>query len=509
LYETGEVGFTQQELNELRDTLLREGVSAEILRPLEQLASHPHGATLGQLLALMQAGTLFTSSLNPEETLRLRSFADGFDASGELGRNMQALLENGRPAEAWKLLKDALSGLNGEAFTLRADDAAALGKAFGLSAGGMEKILAQFGASDELVLTPELFGTLMVPLEDELQSREGQNGKLGTALAAHLQPLIEKARRRAESELQAAHGSDRASRHSEILIRDKVMSRFNESMAKAEGGEETRGDSNGGKKPGMETLEGSIRDDAASGETNARDAKEFSRGGNAGDARGVRDGGDGAGRERNRKGSALLESVFSRIEARGTHPGSGAGTANGAFAFTPPEGTPAGATPQPSNQAGSLRSHPALQQIEHGFLSRNGDGSQRLALQLDPAELGAVTLILTSGKGGEITALIRAEKSETVELVSRHLEVIRVNLEQQGLKVDKLEVQGGLVNDRDQQWQGAEQHNAMREEKENREYLERLRRLGRQGGSDEFPDRDMPPVPSATEYSGRGMHLVA
>jgi flagellar hook-length control protein FliK len=501
LYQTGEVGFTQQELRELRDKLLGEGLAPETLSQLEQLASHPYGATLGQMLALMRNGVLSgRTALSQQDRLNLRNFADAFDASGETGKKALSLLENGQASDAWKVLKNALNGLNGEVFTLRADDAAALGKAFGLSADAAGKILAQFGSAGELELTPELFGTLMVPLEDELRSREGQSNKLGRALAAHLQPLIDKARRRAESESQAAGGADRKSRQSEILIRDKVMSRFNESMAKAENGEETRDIPHDGKKAETDAPEGKIREASAYGE------EKDARGDAKGSSRGERDGG---GREQSRKRSVLPESALSRIEAREARPGPSAG-ANAAFAFAPPEGARADAAPQP-NQAGasSAFQQSAFQQIERGFLSRAGDGSQRLELQLNPAELGSVTLILTSGKGGEIAAVIRAEKSETAELVSRHLEVMRVNLEEQGLKVDKLEVHSGLVNDGDRQWQGMDRHNAGREERESREVLERLRRLGRQGGNGESREQDMQALSRAGEHSGYGMHLVA
>jgi len=140
-------------------------------------------------------------------------------------------------------------------------------------------------------------------------------------------------------------------------------------------------------------------------------------------------------------------------------------------------------------------------------LGKLADGGRRLELQLAPSELGAVTLILTSGKGGEISATIRSERSETAELLARHLDIIRVNLEEQGLKVDKLEVQNQMLNNRDD-WQGMEQHNAMREEQERREHLERLRRLGR-GGNGAIQARDVQLHEQTAEISEHGLHVVA
>lgn len=80
------------------------------------------------------------------------------------------------------------------------------------------------------------------------------------------------------------------------------------------------------------------------------------------------------------------------------------------------------------------------QQVERGLLSALKDGGTRLDLQLHPQELGAITLTLTA-RNGEVSARIRSEKSETAEMVTRQLDTIRANLEQQGIKVDKIEVQ--------------------------------------------------------------------
>jgi flagellar hook-length control protein FliK len=151
----------------------------------------------------------------------------------------------------------------------------------------------------------------------------------------------------------------------------------------------------------------------------------------------------------------------------------------------------------------------AMQQADQGSLSRLADGGQRLELNLTPSELGAVTLILTSSKSGEISATIRSERSETAELVSRHLDMIRVSLEEQGLKVDKLEVQN-QTSGRQDEWKGMDQHNAMRDEQARRENLERMRRLGRHvGGNDAAPAQDVQIPGHRANISGHGLHLVA
>ena len=116
------------------------------------------------------------------------------------------------------------------------------------------------------------------------------------------------------------------------------------------------------------------------------------------------------------------------------------------------------------------------QQVEQGLLSSSRNGTTRLDLQLHPQELGAITLSL-SLRNGEVSATIRSEKTETAEIVTRQLDAIRANLEQQGLKVDKVEVQLSSHQQDENAWQNLDQHNSWQEEDARREELARLKQL--------------------------------
>ncbi|WP_302148862.1 flagellar hook-length control protein FliK, partial [uncultured Desulfovibrio sp.] len=115
-------------------------------------------------------------------------------------------------------------------------------------------------------------------------------------------------------------------------------------------------------------------------------------------------------------------------------------------------------------------------QVESGLLASMQNGGTRLDLQLHPQELGAITLSLTV-RNGEVTALIRPEKSETADMVNRQMEHIRLNLEQQGLKVDKVEVRLDSNQQDASAWQDLQQHNSWQEEDARREELARLKNL--------------------------------
>ena len=80
-------------------------------------------------------------------------------------------------------------------------------------------------------------------------------------------------------------------------------------------------------------------------------------------------------------------------------------------------------------------------------------------------------------RNGEVTALIRPEKSETADMVNRQVEHIRLNLEQQGLKVDKVEVRLDSNQQDASAWQDLQQHNSWQEEDARREELARLKNL--------------------------------
>ena len=117
------------------------------------------------------------------------------------------------------------------------------------------------------------------------------------------------------------------------------------------------------------------------------------------------------------------------------------------------------------------------QQVEQGMLSTVKGGGTRLDLQLNPQELGSITVSL-SVRNGEVSAVIRSEKSETNDMISRQADAIRMNLEQQGLKVDKLEVRQETRQEQNSaSWQDFNQHNSRQEEDARREELSRLKNL--------------------------------
>jgi flagellar hook-length control protein FliK len=145
-------------------------------------------------------------------------------------------------------------------------------------------------------------------------------------------------------------------------------------------------------------------------------------------------------------------------------------------------------------------------------------GTTRLDLQLHPQELGAISVALTL-RNGEVRARIRSEKDETADLLSRQAEAIRASLEQQGVKVDKIEVRLHDPSDNDGgddggRRQNPDQRDARQEKDSPREELARLHILANIRNS--FMDSENEILEQPVHYSGqtarhadRALHLVA
>jgi len=155
-------------------------------------------------------------------------------------------------------------------------------------------------------------------------------------------------------------------------------------------------------------------------------------------------------------------------------------------------------------------------QVERGLLSAMKNGTKRLELQLNPGDLGTINLILTSSRTGEISASIRTDRPETAEVMQRQLDVIRVSLEQQGIKIDKLDVHYESPNKQNNNsWDDMHQHNNQQEQQQARqEQLERLRNLRTVRNSDTNSQnnslvQDMHISTMTANNSTTSLHVVA
>ncbi|WP_291328554.1 flagellar hook-length control protein FliK [Desulfovibrio sp. UCD-KL4C] len=101
-----------------------------------------------------------------------------------------------------------------------------------------------------------------------------------------------------------------------------------------------------------------------------------------------------------------------------------------------------------------------LEQVQQGAFKNLGQGTKQLTLTLNPLELGTVNVMIQV-RNKDVKAVIRTDNPDTARVIADQLESVKHALEQQGLKVDKLEVQTGLADSQTQSsWNGAQDHNS-------------------------------------------------
>ncbi len=477
-YTMDEVCFTKQELGELRQNLINAGAPEESLSEFDKLAQQPDGATLAQVVSSLHGNTQ-APALSEEDHDAIKGLTDRIDPTGALGETVMGHLEKGETLEAWNALSRALNQLGPNAtVSLHKDEVAALSRALGISDGVMQKTLSAFGPYGALELTGADALRLMNPVQHELMSRKGGQEKLDAALDKTLKPILQKAKDRMESERKATAHSDRGAEQSKVMIERTVKTQANQTIEGTAVGE--------GKDvlPKNDELADQLQNmikDQAQNKPHVQDGAQQNHAqqgvdqqNQQGAAQQHQHGGLGARDGKSHDGMPQFGSksksdpLLGKIDVRPS--------AVAATAFANPLQTAAQQMNAGKTADTRQISRQAASQVEQAMLSAMRDGTKRLELQLDPSDLGQLTLILTA-RNGEVSATIRPERTETAEMMQRQLDVIRTNLEQQGIKVDKLEVQTQLADNNQQQWQGLNQHNAQQEEHARREQMERLRML--------------------------------
>ena len=148
-----------------------------------------------------------------------------------------------------------------------------------------------------------------------------------------------------------------------------------------------------------------------------------------------------------------------------------------------------------------------LSQVQEAMLKDLGQGRKQLTLQLDPENLGKLQIVIQV-RDKDVTAVLRTEDPDTAKMLSGQLETIRKTLEDQGLKVQNLEVQTGLAGGQNQQQAtfNADQHNQAQQRQEMNKLFTQMRLLRQDSGdvAHEMQNQSMQAI-----LADRGLHIVA
>lgn len=466
-----EVCFTKNELAELREQLLKEGAPEDALANFDLLAGRPDGATLGQVLASLQLTG--KPSLTDDDVSSLTGLLNQLDPSGTLTDQTLDLMRNGHSQQALIGINQALMQLDATSeITLSQEDLQTLGKALNLPESVLGKMKSLFGSAGELTLNKEQMSALLAPAQDYLGQLALRQQKLDDAAEATVKRVIGKARDRMKKEREAESLQSREVEQSKAMIKETVQENSHGTLTEAlqQSGDAKLNEALSKNAQGTDLPDGFEH----IGKHGQGDPQQFAGGNQDGRGRNTPDGG------KNDAWSSLL----SKVKAD-----TGSGLTNTTYRTDGVMGTAFATLHQLAGQqqvqngaraeVGPYLSQQAAQQVQNGLLSALRNGGTRLDLQLNPVELGSIAITLSS-RNGEVTAQIRTEKTETMQAMQQQAETIRLQLEQQGVKIDKIEVQlqnQGNNQQADSGWQNMQQHNAWAEQDARREELSRLRNL--------------------------------
>ncbi len=499
-YSAEEVLFTQEELRELERDLRREGAPEETLTELKKLAEQPGGSSLGEVMAALQSPRTYPT-LSEEERETLKGLTAKLDPSGDLYSDIRGHLNGKNGKAVLDALVKEMDSLQGQSVLITKDEMGVLAKAMGLSDTSTQQLLGHFGTGSSLKLNKTQLSTFLAPAINDFALEASNKEKLNVAIDATMGPLLQEAKERMAAEKSASELSSRKTEQSKVVIEKTVLENVNSTL---EGARASQVDKN--LENATESQKDALDRQLLGDKELAKDMQQEGFGDGKGDAKSD---------TRNDTWGQLLDKTSLRTDASASLVASKNIT-------TPVVGIGGLATNSAQqlaqSQAQAQRAQMASQaatQVERAMLTAARDGSKSIELQLHPAELGSLTITLTA-RNGEVSAMIRSEKSETAEILHRQMEQIRAQLEDQGVKVDKIEVrQGSQENSASHDtWSGMKEHNARQEENAQREMLERLRNLGKVRNDSTNPndstlERNMHSRSSSAGNATQSLYIVA
>ncbi len=514
------VRLTAQEADTLAEAMRDDGVPAKALAALRDAGRLPGGATADQLIqAAREALEGKTPVLSREEKAQLQSLSH--KAAGSAGKDVNNLFAEGTPQSALAALMAGLAE-SPASTAITSEEMAALTKALRLPQGTARSLLDAFHGEPSLTLSGREWNDLLSTAKAQTDMVASDMDKLLTSLEKRLTPILRDASKREEMERLAGLREDKAVSQARTLIKDRATvaapgredavdpdsqtraAPRRDNAARVQAGDKadirTERDTTDSRTPARPAAEHAVADRATEKETLD------------GDLAGER---DSTPRDETPPRHADGRSGIRPTEHSDERPAATSATlyatVNRGVDTVVPQ------TMQPDQTAdGSGRAPlPArtLEQIEQAVLTAGKNGVQRLEVALTPEDLGSMTVVLTT-RHGEVSALIQPERAETAALIAEQVEHIKAQLENQGFKVEKVDVQPQLADQQGQDWQGADQHNASRDLAARVEHMERLRRLGRSASASSSEAlstlaRDMHLQARQATLAGHGLHIIA
>ena len=412
-------------------------------------------------------------------------------------------LESGGDINVWVAIAQRLSKMNPEeAIDVSASEMDALGRAFRLN-GQQRDVLNKLFAGEDKQLTPENLKSALAVLSQEMGKRNASDVKLNQALEDSLSKIRQAILDRQKIEDAANNRGSKEALQKEAMFKDSAKAKADGLAPLPNADKEVAKEyANSAAQKAAEAAKEALAHSNAQGKIQQQAARDSDQ--QPFDPRQDKDGQHQAG-----KGQAEAGHWAGRATAKSESAASSSPegfTARNDFALHMNFNHTA---PNAAAQAGEKAAfaQQVFQQVENGLLRSLADGTKQLNLQLSPENLGMVTVLLTM-KNKELTAIIRPENPEAAKAIEDQLHNLRLTLEQQGLKVERLEVRQQLQDSTSQAWQGFERNQGQEmQHKSKEEQLADLFR-GRHFNAEEDAD-DMPPLPGHLTEHGAGLDIMA
>lgn len=508
--------FNKEELEKLAQAFRMDKVSIDAQNALKDIANKPEGPTLKELLAKLAQSTKGGNvQLDSNEISYLQNFA------GRANPDMPTGLYNAlRFGDSLTGLNALMASLKKNPTTMSQEELSAIAKALNLPEDmqkGMQKILAEFDKTQ--TLSKEQSEKLFGEAKAYLQAKADDFDKMQASLEKNIKSILSTAQKREEAERRALMREDREVLYSKALIQDTVIT-------KAIGEELNRAEVNGKKLDEKEDQNKSATANVVKQEKEniltANKVKDERNEAKVAEKEffAERDTAKANAKEvfenfEQDKQSFSEEKHGSDLKKHDTNTAEKAAEKVAASFSAPTQQTNQNINGLPLKFA--EQAHNIRNQVQDSVLTMMKNGAKRLEVSLNPLELGELSVALTINKG-EVNAVIQAEKPESAALINQQLDTIKAELENQGLKVQNLEVEVGLSKDNDtyagQDWQGMQQHNneqAFRETLNNLSYLRALTR--RNSSADDTLAHNMQHIGSIVagkeNNSLQGLHIIA
>lgn len=545
LKDISSLKMTREDFAALKKGLKNAGLEEADITALAEKISSTEGLTWGafvtalsdKLSALGKDGN--SLAIGNLATRELQSLFQKVGFTVQEGEALMSDLRSGKTQSVWDAVSKKLASLpEGATIDLNATELAALGSVAGLSETAGKRLMSLLGGADTATLSAKQLNTVMSTLKSEVaQDRDFAKGS-GKQLMALVNDVLAEAGERAETADLANGRPDNSVRNSKILAEQSRRERVEEQKAEAgsskaaEDGDESTAErilkadpnSAAAKKAaaGAKGAEGAaaakdpetaenLKDTKAKGEAQqlrdaiaARAQKASGESGGTGGEKNAAGDDAQSGRDSEAKkawnemwGKVKVDASAARTTVVPPVPGSAEQLA---------QADAKSATDALFQKWGNNTSGRMMDQVESGLLKNLSDGRKQLTLELNPADLGKLNVVLQA-KDGEVNVMFRAEHQDTGRVLSEQLAQLKTHLENQGIKVGKMEVQTQLHDQNlGQGWQGADKHN-LAQEQQNLVEKRGLMRLLRQDG--EPVAQELLSDPETARIAQEGLYVVA